>query len=99
MEKRIHRRRKTMKHGWLVLEPGSPKIDCIVWELSSAGARIWRPYWVSLPKHFELIVPGAPAAMVQLRWQMGQEAGVQFVESAQVPSAAARSGRGDIAAA
>lgn len=81
MELRAHTRRRTLKHGALTLKPGGTRVDCIVRDISASGARIWRPHWVRLPARFQLTIPGELNVKVQLRWEVGQEAGVQFVGS------------------
>lgn len=78
MEHRAHTRRKTLKHGSLILKAGGLKVDCIIRDISAGGARIWRPHWISLPPRFELAIPGEMSRAVRLCWQHGQEAGVQF---------------------
>ncbi|HEX2257818.1 MAG TPA: PilZ domain-containing protein [Afifellaceae bacterium] len=81
MEHRAHPRRKTLKHGSLVLKPGGAKVDCVVRDISAGGARIWRPHWVRLPRRFQLTIPGEINVKAELCWENGQEAGLRFVGS------------------
>lgn len=81
MDNRAYPRRRTLKHGALTLKSGGPKVDCVVRDISASGARIWRPHWLRLPARFQLTIPGELNVTVQLRWEIGQEAGVQFVGS------------------
>jgi len=81
MEHRAHPRRRTLKHGALTLTPSGRKIDCVVRDVSAGGARIWRPHWVRLPARFQLSIPGEINVKVELRWEVGQEAGVAFIGS------------------
>jgi hypothetical protein len=79
MDNRAHPRRKTLKHCSLILKSNGAKIDCVLRDISAGGARLWRPYWVSLPARFQLAIPGEPVREVRLCWQFGQEAGVAFL--------------------
>lgn len=71
-------RRRTLKKGRVVLSD-TTVMDCLVRDLSEAGARLEFAAAVGLPEKFRLLVVGSnllhPAA---LSWQRGLSAGVRF---------------------
>ena len=99
MDHRTQTRRKTLKQGLLILRPGGPEIGCVIRDYSGGGARIWRPHWVRLPPRFKLVISGELALDVEVRWQVGQEAGLQFLGINSARSSVAAIAKGGISAA
>jgi len=76
--RREHRQR-TLKAGRIILSLQTT-MDCMVRNLSARGALLEIGVIAALPPKFELLLVDANTVRnVELRWQRGQRAGVEFV--------------------
>jgi hypothetical protein len=72
-------------------------VDCLIREISSAGARLVFSDSVSLPDALELHIPQKEQTLhAQAQWRHGQDVGIAFGPPQQVPLPA-RSGDGELA--
>jgi len=79
VENRRQDRRRILKGAIAVLPTGGT-IDCVVKDISDAGARLQVANVLSIPDHFELRVLGKPPVQVEVVWRKMGLVGVRFVE-------------------
>ncbi len=89
-ENRIAERTRTFLKGRIEYSNGQASMDCLIRDLSDAGARIAVSDSVTLPDHFRLFVPKTNRWLgAQIRWRRGGLIGVSFdAEVVEVASAA-----------
>lgn len=76
---RAERRHRTLKSGAVVLLDWST-IDCVIRDMSAAGARLRFPTVTRLPAAFGVMVLGeALLYPAEKRWIRGTDVGVRFV--------------------
>jgi hypothetical protein len=75
--KRTHRRQA----AWVVLDGGSAKISCVLWDISEGGARLAAAHGNALPDVFGLFLTkdGKSRRFCQVAWRRGSQLGVRFV--------------------
>jgi len=75
--KRAHRRQA----AWVVLDGGSARISCVLWDISEGGARIAAAHGNALPDVFGLFLTkdGKSRRFCQVVWRRGSQLGVRFV--------------------
>ena len=76
--KRTHRRQA----AWIVLDGGTAKLPCVLWDISEGGARIAAAHGNALPNVFGLFLTkdGKSRRFCQVVWRRGSQLGVHFVE-------------------
>ena len=76
--KRTHRRQA----AWVVLDGGTAKIACVLWDISEGGARIAAAHGSALPDVFGLFLnkDGKSRRYCQVVWRRGSQLGVRFVD-------------------
>jgi PilZ domain len=80
-QRRASERFYTELAGQIVSADGFSSVECIVWDISTTGARIRSSHPAEIPLTFELQVPEEEAsAQVRLIWSTGNEHGVMFVD-------------------
>jgi hypothetical protein len=79
-ERRQFPRSHVLRRGQVVFRNGHSAIDCIVLDLSAAGARLRVADWLGLPPKFELRVEHGPARSAEIRYRDMASTGVRFVE-------------------
>jgi diguanylate cyclase (GGDEF)-like protein len=79
-ERRRERRQRVLKRGQIVVHELHSTIDCMIRDVSSAGARLRVDCYFAAPSRFELrFVETGQIRPVRLRWQRGNELGVEFL--------------------
>jgi PilZ domain-containing protein len=75
--KRTHRRQA----AWVVLDGGSAKFSCVLWDISEGGARIAAAHGNALPDLFGLFLTkdGKSRRFCKVVWRRGSQLGVRFV--------------------
>jgi hypothetical protein len=94
-ERRKHQRSPAYMGGQITTDRRLISIDCVVRNMSGAGAKLVVPNATLLPDEFELhIAKRETASRVRARWRRERELGVEIVplaaEQAPVPLALAR---------
>ena len=69
-----------MIRATIVFGGGRTKLDCIIRDLSTGGAKLEVASVKSIPQSFDLIVPRHRPHHCQVRWRALKELGVQFVD-------------------
>jgi PilZ domain-containing protein len=78
-ERRKSYRRRTLKSGKVILSDWTV-MNCLIRDLSEAGARLEFGALVQLPPEFRLVVDSSSIRMhVALDWQRGLLTGVRFI--------------------
>jgi hypothetical protein len=78
-DKRITRRQRVLKSGKIVFAHGASVVDCVIRDLSVAGARLEVPNTVGLPQEFTLLdVHSGKSYAAKVAWRRGQRMGVEF---------------------
>jgi hypothetical protein len=79
VEKRAKRRQKTLLHGFVYFDDGPCAVECIVREISEAGARLKFEMPLAPVDAFELDIPlRGQKLRAEVKWQRGTEIGVVF---------------------
>ncbi|MBB2964961.1 PilZ domain-containing protein [Methylobacterium sp. R2-1] len=87
-EKRQEARKRTFLKGRILFNKGASTMDCLIRDLSEAGARLELSETSTLPEVFDLYIQQKDATLRStLRWRRDGAVGVAFVE-AQKPAAA-----------
>jgi len=80
MDQRSSERARTLLAGRIIFNDRSSVIDCVVWDLSSGGARLSFDFPISIPDRFELEIPKRNiSAPVRVVWSDTKEHGVTFL--------------------
>jgi hypothetical protein len=90
-EKRTSPRLRSFLKGRVVFNGGQTSLECLIRDVSSAGARLELSASITLPDRFELYLPHRDTtSKVHVQWRRGSQLGVAFdhVESAPVMPAA-----------
>ncbi len=78
-EDRIVRRRRVLKSAKIVFPGGDVVVDCVIRDLSAAGARLEVPATIGVPQEFTLIDTHANRHyMAKTAWRRGTSMGVEF---------------------
>jgi len=89
---RNDQRHRTLKTGKITFGDGACVIDCIIRNMSDAGASLIVPTTVGIPGKFTLIdVHGGTRHPVRVAWRQGERMGVHF-EDTPVPAPLRTSG-------
>jgi hypothetical protein len=84
VEKRAKRRQKTLLHGFVYFDDGPCAVECVVREISEAGARLKFEMPLAPVEAFELDIPlRGQKLRAEVKWQRGNEMGVVFTEAAE----------------
>jgi diguanylate cyclase (GGDEF)-like protein len=79
-ERRRERRQRVLKRGQIVVHELHSTIDCMIRDVSSAGARLRVNGYFAAPSRFDLrFIETGQIRPVRLRWQRGNELGVEFL--------------------
>lgn len=81
-DRRRYPRSRVLQRGKIVFRNGHSVIDCVLLDLSSAGARLKLPNWLGVPDRFELRIEHGPrhdAAVCHHDFETG---GVRFLTDA-----------------
>lgn len=78
IERRSSTRSRTHKAGTIVISAKAPKLDCVVRNLSTDGARLKVSGTLGLPARFELQLEGK-SYICRVVWLKESELGVMFV--------------------
>ena len=85
LDRRRHRRFKTIKRAWIDRGPrfdDGSRIDCTIVDLSHGGAGVRLPEdKTELPPTFDLELETGAAFRCRLCWSQGNRAGIQFLEA------------------
>ena len=88
VEKRAKRRQKTLLHGFVYYDGSPSAVECVVREVSEAGARLKFELPPAPAEGFELDIPlRGQKLRAEVKWQRGSEIGVVFAEDAEAPVA------------
>lgn len=90
IERRKVKRLKTFKLGRIVFHGSNSGIDCVIRDVSAAGAQLGIPAYTHLPDRFRLYMR-SDGTMVSVRfaWRRGDRLGVSFEgEITRVPAMA-----------
>jgi hypothetical protein len=78
-ELRTAQRHRTLKTGKISFSDGACVIDCVIRNMSDAGASLIVPTTVGIPNTFELVdVHGGSEHPVGVAWRQGDRMGVYF---------------------
>jgi hypothetical protein len=78
-ERRRHPRQKTFLHGKVYFNNRNATADCVIRDISEAGARLKFTVPVTLPEIFELHIPHRHDMFrAQIVWNRGNEMGVML---------------------
>jgi hypothetical protein len=78
-EKRIIRRQRVLKSGKIIFGDGASVVDCVIRNLTVAGARLEVPTTVGLPQEFTLLdVHSGKSRAAKVAWRRGATMGVEF---------------------
>ncbi|MGP9818441.1 PilZ domain-containing protein [Salinarimonas sp. NSM] len=81
-EQRTAPRRRALVAARISYGGGSVTVDCVVRNISETGAKIAISEGVTLPGHFEIVIPQMNVVhRAELRWRRGGEAGVAFLDA------------------
>ena len=75
----LERRQRVLKRGQILAQGFSSAIDCTIRDLNSSGARLRVDSYYTAPDEFQLRFQGGTQRAVRVRWQIGNDIGVQFV--------------------
>lgn len=89
-ERRKVERLKTFKHGRIVCNGSTAGVDCIIRDMSEAGAQLGVPAYVHLPDRFRLyLLSDGSVVPARFAWRRGDRLGVSFEgEFTRVPAMA-----------
>jgi hypothetical protein len=97
VERRGEVRRKSLLRGRILFNNNRSIVDCLIREISSAGARLVFSDSVGVPDAIELHIPQKEQTLhAHVQWRHGQEVGISFAHRQQ-PPLPARSGDGELA--
>ena len=83
-ERRKERRQRVLKRGKIMVKGLQSVVDCTVRNLSPSGALLRVDSVFVAPQQFDLVIVGSGTTQtVMLRWQKGNDIGVEFVEASQ----------------
>ncbi|WP_372425059.1 PilZ domain-containing protein [Salinarimonas chemoclinalis] len=83
-EQRTAPRRRALVAARIRYGGGAVTIDCVVRNISETGAKIDISEGVTLPGHFEIVIPQMNVVhRAELRWRRGGEAGIAFLDVAE----------------
>jgi|GEM_PF-3631498 hypothetical protein len=80
-ERRGERRQLTLKRAQLVHRNGHCVVECTIFNLSDAGAKVSTLGWQDLPQHLVLRVEGGPTHTCDVVWHANEEVGLVFDKS------------------
>lgn len=84
-ENRREPRQRTFLKGRIVFNNGASSMDCLVRDMSSAGARLALTETATLPEVFDLYIPQKERTYkANLRWRRSDGIGIAFVEEGAV---------------
>ena len=80
-DKRIIRRQRVLKSGKIALAGGASILDCVIRNLSVAGAQVELPSTVGVPDAFTLIdAQTGTSYEAKVAWRKGNRMGVSFAD-------------------
>jgi hypothetical protein len=77
-ERRSERRVRTLKRARIIFSHGYGVFDCVVRNISPAGALLDLPSMLGVPSHFDIAIDTAPGRPCTVRWHTDHLMGVQF---------------------
>lgn len=81
-ERRQKVRKRTFLKGRILFNKGASSMDCLIRDLSEAGARLELSETSTLPDVFDLFIPQKDATLrTSLRWRRDEMVGVAFVDA------------------
>jgi diguanylate cyclase (GGDEF)-like protein len=81
-DRRAVRRQRVLKRGQIFLPTVPSAIECTIRDISSRGARLRVNVSLLAPERFEVTIGNSTArTQVALRWQAGNDIGVEFVQA------------------
>jgi PilZ domain len=90
VEKRGKPRRKSLLHGFVYFDDNPCAVECVVREISDAGARLKFDMALAPVNSFELDIPiRGQKLRAEVKWQRDHEIGVVFAERSEESVAAA----------
>jgi PilZ domain-containing protein len=88
-ERRRSTRQKSFLRGCIYFNNRRSAIDCLVRDVSAAGARLIFSDAVSVPDVVDLYIPQKEQTLrAHVQWRHGEEAGVAFAKGLQAPAPA-----------
>lgn len=89
-ERRSSTRQKSFLQGRIYYNNRRASVDCLVRDISDTGAKLVFSGIVTIPDVVELYLSNKEAVRrVRVQWRRGDEAGVDFIDSAEVGAPAA----------
>lgn len=80
-ERRQYERAHVLQRARIVYRRGWSTVDCVVLDLTSAGARIKVGPLLGFPDHFELRLANGPVREAVVRYRSADATGVEFVDN------------------
>jgi PilZ domain len=97
-ERRRSTRQKSFLRGCIYFNNKRSATDCLVRDISAAGARLIFSDTVSIPDAVDLYIPQKEETLrAHVQWRHGDEVGVAFAKGAQAPSPARSLDVGELA--
>jgi hypothetical protein len=81
-EQRQHPRAHVLRRARIVFSRGYSTLECVVLDLSPAGARLKVDEWLALPQRFELRIENGPRREAEVRYRAMEMIGVSFADAA-----------------
>jgi hypothetical protein len=87
-ERRVSSRQKSFLRGCIYFNNRRSAVDCLVRDVSAAGARLIFSAAVNVPDTVDLYIPQKEETLrAQVQWRYGEEAGVAFIKGGQTGTA------------
>ncbi|MBR0555857.1 PilZ domain-containing protein [Ciceribacter sp. L1K23] len=77
-DRRRHVRMRALKAASLILDNKQSTFDCVIRNLSEAGARIALETTINLPDRFFVQLSDGTRRHCEVRWRLAKELGVSF---------------------
>jgi hypothetical protein len=96
-ERRSSARQKSFLQGRIYFNNRRSSVDCLIRDLSEAGARLKFSEAIAVPEAVELYIPNREEIhRARVEWRTGNEMGVSFGEEVRAPSIAPEAAQGDL---
>lgn len=79
VDKRTHPRIESRYAAWIVADDGSLIQECIVRDVSGAGAKLGVEHSSSVPDEFTLLLPEEGRFLCRVVWRSDETIGVSFL--------------------
>jgi hypothetical protein len=96
-ERRSSSRQKSFLQGRIYYNNRRSTVDCLIRDLSEAGARLKLSEAITVPEAMELYIPNREEVhRARVEWRSGNEMGVSFGDEVRAPSVAPDAAQADL---